>query len=260
MSSISVITICYNNLHGLINTCNSVDMQIIKPHEHIIIDGSSTREIKNYLEQNTQPSYRKWISEPDNGISDAFNKGIKKSTGDIVVMLNSGDVFFDAQAIELVTQQFEQNSFIQWLHGKYKIRRGNHWVIIGKPFEKKKLYRGMRSVCHQSMFVKKSLHSKYGLYDTAEKTGMDYDFLCRIADEQFAFLPVPLVIFEPLGISSSGYLLSLKNAKNIYQKYFGKSILLDIWQMRLRFLYHLLNSRAGRFLYKIKIKFKLENM
>lgn len=260
MSSISVITICYNNLQELINTCNSVDRQNLKPFEHIIIDGSTKTDIKNYLEQNNQPPYRKWITEPDNGIADAFNKGIQNSTGDILVMLNSGDTFFDEHVIEVVTQKFEESNSLQWLHGKYKILRGNSLVIIGKPFEKKKLYRGMRSICHQSMFVKRYLHTKYGLYNTGEKIGMDYDFLCRIADEPFAFLPVPLVIFEPSGISSANYLLSLKHAKFIYEKYFGRSIILRVWQIRLRLLYYLLHSAIGNFLYKIKIKFGLENM
>jgi hypothetical protein len=89
---------------------------------------------------------------------------------------------------------------------------------------------------------------------------MDYDFLCRIADEPFAFLTKPLVIFEPSGLSSTDYLLSLRHAKDIYEKYFGKSILLRLWQLRLRLLHLLLQSPLGNFLYKIKVKFKLENM
>ena len=260
MPSISVITICYNNLRELIETCNSVDIQNLKPFEHIVIDGSTTKDTRNYLEQNKQPFYRRWIIERDNGISDAFNKGIKNSKGDIVVMLNSGDTFFDAEVIALVTRKFEDDPSLQWLHGKYKIQRGNAWVVIGKPFEKKKLYRGMRSVCHQSMFVKRYLHDKYGLYDTTEKMAMDYDFLCRIADEPFAFLKKPLVIFQPSGVTSVNYLTSLKRAKIVYKKYFGKSIILSLWQMRLRVLYYLLRSPFGNFLYKIKRKFRLENM
>lgn len=260
MSSISVITICYNNLQELINTCKSVDIQNKKPFEHIIIDGSTTPDIRNYLEQNNQPVYRKWITEPDKGISDAFNKGIQNSAGDIVVMLNSGDVFFDENVIESVTRKFEETPSIQWLHGKYKIFRGNSWVIIGKAFEKKKLYRGMRSICHQSMFVKKWLHDKYGLYNTEEKMAMDYDFLCRIADEPFAFIEKPLVIFEPSGVTSVNYFISLKHAKDIYEKHFGNSILLRLWQLRLRVLHYVLQSPIGNFLYKTKIKFRLENM
>ena len=188
MPSISVITICFNNLSETVATCNSVDIQQQKPFEHIIIDGSSNPGIKNYLEQNNQPSYRKWICEPDEGIADAFNKGVIMATGEIVVMLNSGDTFFGSLAILTVTKTFDENPHIQWVHGKYQLIRGNEKVVIGKPFEKGKLYRGMRSICHQTMFIKKELHHKYGLYNKAEKIGMDYDFLCRIADEPFIFV------------------------------------------------------------------------
>ena len=260
MTNISVITICFNNLNETIETCKSVDRQQKKPFEHIIIDGSSNDGIKNYLEQNSQPGYRRWLCEPDEGIADAFNKGVLMASGDIVVMLNSGDTFFDKMTIATVTETFGENPFIQWVHGKYQLIRVNQKVVIGKPFEKAKLYRGMRSICHQTMFVKKSLHHKYGLYDKSEKIGMDYDFLCRIADEPFIFIKKTLVNFAPAGTSSVQYLKALKDAKRIYEKHFGKSAMLWIWQLRLKFLYYLLKSPVGIFLYKIKTRLKLENI
>lgn len=260
MTNISIITICFNNLEETIATCKSVDIQQTKPFEHIIIDGSSNHVIKNYLEQNSQPVYRVWICEPDEGIADAFNKGLHKSTGNIVVMLNSGDTFYDALAITTVVDTFQNNPSIQWVHGKYQLIRGNQKVVIGKPFEKAKLYRGMRSICHQTMFVKKALHEKYGLYNKDEKIGMDYDFLCRIAGEAFIFISTALVKFAPAGVSAVHYLRALKDAKRIYEKYYGKSFMLTLWQIRLKFLYYLLRSPAGNFLYKIKTSLKLENM
>ena len=259
-NNITVITICYNNLQDVINTCQSVDMQQQKPFEHLVIDGSAEKDIKNYFENNLQPGYRRWICEPDNGIYDAINKGIVNATGDIVVMLNSGDCFYNAGAIENASKAFDEDDSLQWLHSKYKLLRGNQWVVIGKPFEKSKLYRGMRSICHQSMFVKKQLHDKYGLYSTTEKIAADYDFLCRIADEKFIFLETPLVNFAPEGVSSSNYFLSLAESKNIYERYFGKSFLLSLWQLRLKILFYLLHSPAGNFLYRIKSGLKLENM
>jgi len=260
LHTITVITICYNNLQDVISTCQSVDMQRQKPFEHIIIDGSTNAAIKNYLESNRQPIYRRWICEPDEGIYDAINKGIKNAGGNIIVILNSGDSFFDAAAVANAAKAFDDNTSLQWLHGKYKLLRGNQWVIIGKPFEKGKLYRGMRSICHQSMFVKKQLHNTYGLYSTKEKIAADYDFLCRIADEKFTFLQTPLVNFAPAGVSSSGYFLSLAETKKVYERHFGKSFLLTLWQWRLKFLFYLLHSPIGNFLYKIKTRLKLENL
>ncbi|MEO6541069.1 MAG: glycosyltransferase [Ferruginibacter sp.] len=260
MPAISVITICFNNLSETLATCYAVDMQQTKPFEHIIVDGSTNPDIKNYLEQNNQPAYRKWICERDEGIADAFNKGVLRATGDVVVMLNSGDTFFDPLTITTVTKTFEEDPSIQWVHGKYQLIRGNQKVVIGKPFEKSKLYRGMRSICHQTMFIKKALHNKYGLYNKHEKIGMDYDLLCRIADEPFVFIKQILVNFAPAGASSIHYLKALKDAKRIYEKYYGKSFMLRLWQVRLKLLFYLLRSRVGIFLYKIKTSLKLENM
>jgi glycosyltransferase involved in cell wall biosynthesis len=259
-NTITVITICFNNLMELIHTCQSVDIQEQQPFEHLIIDGSTNAEIKNYLETNAQPAFRRWICEPDNGIYDAINKGIRHAAGNIVVMLNSGDSFYDAAAISKATKAFDEDPSLQWLHGKYKLLRGDQWVVIGKPFAKNKLYRGMRSICHQTMFVKKQLHDKYGLYSTTEKIAADYDLLCRIAGEKFIFLTEPLVNFAPAGISSSNYFLSLAEMKTVYERHFGKSVLLNLWQLRLKFLFKLLHSPVGNFLYSLKTRLKLENM
>lgn len=259
MILISIITICYNNAPEVIATSESVDAQILKPHEHIIIDGSTADDIRKMLQGNNQPSYRKWISEPDRGIADAFNKGIINATGNVVVMLNSGDLLYNENVLEIVTREFMKYPGIFWIHGKYKLVRGKMWVIIGKAFEKKKLYRGMRSICHQTMFVKKELHTKFGLYDVKEKIAMDYDFLCRIADEPFRFIDVPLVVYAPGGTSSANYLQSLKDAKSVYERNRGKTMMLSFWQIRLKFLHYLLHSALGTFLYKIKTRLKLEN-
>ena len=260
MNQISVITICLNNLQELLTTCESVDMQEQKPLEHLIINGSTTPDIKHYAENNPQPPYRRWIHEPDHGISDAFNKGVRNANGDIVVMLNSGDAFYHKDVITAVSREFENDQSLRWLHSKYELHRGDMWIIIGKPFTKSKMYRGMRSICHQTMFIKKALHDKYGLYDTQLKIAMDYDLLLRIADEKFIFLDFPLVIFAPAGTSNVNYEKSLKEIKDIYKKYYGSSLLLELWQLRLKFLHTLLQTRLGKLLFNVKTKMKLENM
>ena len=260
MTSISIITICYNNLAELLKTCRSVDLQLKEPCQHIIIDGSTNNEIAVEFSKIMHPPYRELLSGPDSGIADAFNKGILRANGDIVMMLNSGDEFYDETVLGNVTDMFVNQPGISWLHGKYQLTRSKRSVIIGKPFAQNKLYRGMRSVSHQSMFVKRVLHEKYGLYDTKEKIAMDYDFLCRIAGEPFAFLSKPLITFAPGGTSSIHYLQSLKDAKRIYSRYFKSSVLLPFWQFRLKVLYFLLKSPLGNLLYKIKLKLKMENM
>src|SRR5688572_12942089 len=91
--TLSVITICFNNLQEVIETCLSVDEQTVLPYEHLIIDGSTNEEIVTWLIKSPQPSYRRWIHERDKGISDAFNKGIRNATGEVLHILNSGDKY-----------------------------------------------------------------------------------------------------------------------------------------------------------------------
>lgn len=256
---ISIITICFNNLEELLVTNASVDIQTEAPFEHWIIDGSTDSRIREYLESHPQPAYRKWISERDKGIADAFNKGVVRAQGEVINMLNSADHYINEHILSLVSAAFEADPALQWLHGKYQLQRGNLWVTIGKSFEKEKVYRGMRSLAHQSMFLRKSLHDTYGLYNTSYSIAMDYDFVCRIAGEKFRFLTEPLIVFAPGGTSGTNYLESLRQGKKAYESHYGPSLLLRIWQLRLKVLHWLLHSPIGNFLYKVKVALKLEN-
>jgi glycosyltransferase involved in cell wall biosynthesis len=260
MYRISVITICFNNLPEVIDTSATVDMQELKPYEHIIIDGSSKPDIKNYLESTPQPYYRKWICERDKGIADAFNKGIRNATGDILYLLNSGDKIYDATVLEKVTAAFQNDPSITWCHGKLNLMRGGIWVAIGKPFEKDKLYRGMRGTLHPTMYIRRELYDKHGLYDIDVKMAMDYDFLCRIADEKFTFIDYPLATFDPTGVSSSNYVKAMKESYTQYRKYYGPSFKQTLWGWRLTIMHHLLESSFGKFLYRMKVKMGKENV
>jgi glycosyltransferase involved in cell wall biosynthesis len=256
---ISVITICFNNLSELIQTIRSVDCQTIKPFQHFIVDGSTNNEIREYL-KTPQPDYRQWISEPDEGIADAFNKGILACSGGVVNMLNAGDYYASLNVIENVEHAFQNDEKLMWVYGKTYLMKGNQRALVGKLFEPKKLYRGMRSVLHPTFFVKKELHDMYGLYDTTLKIAMDYDFICRVAFEKSKFIEMPIAEFVPGGVSSNNYFAALKETKMVYEKYYGRSIKLFFWQLRLKFLHYLLNTKLGKFLFKIKKGLGLENM
>lgn len=259
MPTISVVTICFNNIEDVIKTCQSVNEQQQQPFEHIIIDGSTSTSIKEYLENTPQPAWRKWLCERDNGIADAFNKGISMTTGEVVHLLNSGDVYYNTEVLLRVQEAMLHAKNITWFHGQLHMKRGGEWVIIGKPFNKTKVYRGMRGTLHPTMFVYKTLYNKYGLFDTSLKIAMDYDFLVRIAEEPFLYMALPIVTFDPGGVSSNTYLASLKENKACYEKYHGKSLKLTVWQLRLKLLHYLLQSPAGNFLYRIKKRLGMAN-
>jgi glycosyltransferase involved in cell wall biosynthesis len=254
MEQLSVITICFNNLSDLQLTCDSVDAQSVKPNEHYIIDGSTNQEISEWLQNSPQPPYRKWICERDKGISDAFNKGIQLTTGSLIHILNSADIYFSNSVIEKVLTFFEIDSSIQWASGNIYMKRGGIWVNIGVPFDPGQLYKGMRSVSHPTWFLKKELYQKVGNFSLDFKIAMDYDLLCRLKNEPYGYIDQTIVRFDDSGVSTNQYLKSLKENVKVYESYYGFSIAARVWQFRLSLLFYLLQSKFGKFLYGIKAK------
>lgn len=243
---ISTVTICFNNLPEVIATCQSVDQQNIPPFEHLLIDGSTNREILTWLQTNPQPAYRRWIHERDYGISDAFNKGIRQTNGNIIHLLNSGDLYADKDALKIVGDCFENDPFLMWTNSKYIQHRGEMDVISGQPFEKDKLWKGMRMIAHPSMFVRKEVYIRNGLYGTDFKIAMDYDMLVRIRDEKNAFLDQTLVYFAPGGASDQQFQLGLMEVRKSYQKHIGKSMRQSLWQIRQKLLHRFMQTSVGK--------------
>ncbi|HMP92731.1 MAG TPA: hypothetical protein PKD90_07660, partial [Phnomibacter sp.] len=206
---------------------------------------------------NPQPSYRGWISERDKGIGDAFNKGINKTNGSILLMLNAGDKLGETDTLQKVVNAFNKSPNIAWLHGMYLYQRAGIWVVLGKPFDPGKIYRGMRSVCHQTMYVKRTVYDKYGLYDNDLKIGMDFDFLIRIRNEKFLFLKEILAVFAPGGLSMEDFNKNLKENTRIIEKNIGISWKHRLWTIRLWMLNKILTSPIGKPLYWLKNKLGL---
>jgi glycosyltransferase involved in cell wall biosynthesis len=237
-----------------------VDEQTISPFEHLIINGSTEDTIEKYFETKDNILYRKVFNEKDNGIADAFNKGIKKASGDVILLLNSGDLLYDQNVIKILLEKFDADKNLMWLHGKYRYQRSGIWVTLGKPFDPKKLYRGMRSLSHQTMYVRKELYDKYGLYDNSFKIAMDFDFVARIRNEKFLFVDEILAINVPGGISSEKYNLSLKEGSRVVKKYLGFSWKNKLWTLRLKTLKAIQNIPfLGKLLYRIKVALGLAN-
>ncbi len=258
MERLSVITICFNNLEELQTTCASVDRQTLMPFEHYIIDGSSNTQIAYWLKNTPQPSYRKWICERDKGISDAFNKGIQKVEGTIIHLLNAADIYYSDKIIEKVLACFKEQTQAQWISGNIYMKRGGQWVNVGVPFDKKQLYKGMRSVSHPTWFLKKEVYERVGLFNLHIKIAMDYDLLCRLYQEPYFYLNETIVRFDDKGVSTTQYLKSLLDNIKVYESHFGYSLKCRFWQWRLKMIYYLLQTSFGKALYQMKIaKLKL---
>lgn len=205
MPVLSIITINFNNKHGLEKTILSVSSQTFKDFEFIVIDGGSTDGSAEVIKQNSSTiSYA--VSEKDMGIYDAQNKGIKKATGDYLLFLNSGDTLFN----NTVISDFHQ--FIKDI--KPGIVYGNSNLIFSdKPNEllcpPPKLndsYFFKNTINHQACFIARELFSIYGLYDMKYKICADFDLFFKVfvkKPEAYVYFNCTICNYENDGLSSN---------------------------------------------------------
>jgi glycosyltransferase involved in cell wall biosynthesis len=173
MCKLSIVTINYNNACGLQKTIESVNNQTFKDVEYIIIDGCSRDEsvevIQKYREHLTY-----WVSEKDNGVYHAMNKGIKVAKGEYLLMLNSGDVFTSNDILENVfngrpTKADIIYADVLWnVNGKIKEERHSDELTFQ--------YFRHNFLCHQSVFIRRHLHHSVGMYDEGMKIIADWKF------------------------------------------------------------------------------------
>jgi len=170
---ISIITPCYNAENTLLRTLESVRIQTVQPYEYIVIDGYSTDNSLNIIKNH--PSVTKFISEKDSGIADAFNKGITLCTGDIICIINADD-WYEADALEKVTEAFSENS-VDIFHGALQ-----YWDKCKKIecfYPNYSMLHKEMTLNHPTVFIRKSVYDKYGVFDTSYKYAMDYELLLR---------------------------------------------------------------------------------
>lgn len=184
MTTISIITATYNNESTITNTIESVDNQTLKPYEHIIIDGQSK---DGTLQKLQLYHHLKIISEPDNGIYDALNKGIKMAQGDIISWLHADDVYYDSFVLEKVTKAFERfNPDILYGNIQYVKQKDIQKVVRdwkSKPYRSTLIKKGWMPP-HTSLFVKKWVFEKYGVYDLSYRIASDYEWIVRVFNSE----------------------------------------------------------------------------
>ena len=171
---ISVITVTKNSEKFLEENINSLKNQTYKNFEHIIIDGNSTDRTVEIIKKN-KDTIDYWVSEPDEGLYDAMNKGIKACTGDIIGILNSDDIYF-SEALKFVNQYFTEQENLDFLFGSVE----KHKLMHGYYPEKIKWTFGFYTAHSVGFFIKKSSQMKIGFYDTRYKYSADYDLFYKM--------------------------------------------------------------------------------
>ena len=209
---ITIVTVVYNARETIICALESILNQSYSNIEIIVIDGGSSDGTMEILKK-----YRKrlslLISEPDNGIYDAMNKGIKYATGDVIGFLHSDDSFFNKEVLACVAKQFS----IPEIHGVYGdlvyISKTEHNKIIrfwkSTKYSEDKLKSGWTPP-HPTLYIRSSIYKMVGEFDSSLKISADYDFMLRILKHEKVFckyIPQTLVKMRYGGVSNN----SLKN-------------------------------------------------
>ena len=147
---ISIITISYNSVNTISDTLKSIENQTMQDFEYIIVDGGSTDGTLEII--NNCSRVDKLISEPDNGIYDAFNKGINNSTGDIIGFLNSDDVFYDQNSLKIINDSFDEN--IDCVFGDLVYKNSREGLQeYGKALHLKKVHLESHGCLHILLFI-----------------------------------------------------------------------------------------------------------
>lgn len=178
---ISIITIVYNDEKHLERAIQSVLDQSYDNLEYIIIDGKSTDGTLDVIKK-YEDRIDYWVSEPDQGISDAMNKGIRLSSGDIIAHLHADDYYADASVISSVQNVFSDNQGAMWLTGGIYIvsELGDPLMEIKvREYSYPKLIKG-NIILHPSTFIRRNAFEKVGLFDPSLKYAMDYDLWIRL--------------------------------------------------------------------------------
>ncbi|MDR3704377.1 MAG: glycosyltransferase family 2 protein [Paludibacteraceae bacterium] len=176
---LSIITINLNNRDGLCKTIKSVVSQTCKDYEYILIDGASIDGsvdiIKKY--SGIQECRLKWISEPDNGVFQAMNKGIRMAEGEYLLFLNSGDFLVDDNVLQNVSAN---NYTADFLLGRCNISENGTVIHTTNPQDKLTFgYLYETGLAHQSTFIKREMFNKYGFYREDFKYNADIEFWYR---------------------------------------------------------------------------------
>jgi len=183
---ISIITVCWNSEKYLGTAIDSILNQTYENIEYIIVDGGSSDKTQDIIKQ-YEPLFKgkmKWISEKDNGIYDAMNKGISMSSGDIVGLLNSDDFFISKTALDKIAKTFSTKNVDCVYADLYYVKEEDTNKIVRKWItgNKRPFNKGWHPA-HPTFYVKKDIYNKYGNFNLNYKIAADFEIMLRFLEK-----------------------------------------------------------------------------
>lgn len=203
---ISIITVCKNSEDLIEQAIKSVINQTYLDVEYLIIDGDSQDRTKEVIARYSD-SISYWISEPDDGIYAAMNKGIKLASGDFIYFLNSDDYLIDNRVIEDIVNAVKKNSSCDLIYGDLDARDLNHNYIysIVHPAPEKLMERMIWGwIYHQAVFARRSLFDQFGYFDESYRISADHNWLYKVleSDAELVYYPRKIASYWLGGISA----------------------------------------------------------
>ncbi len=206
---ISIITVSYNSSATIRDTLKSVEQQSYPHIEHIIVDGASTDDTMNHVDDHPHVSLS--ISEEDEGIYYAMNKGIDMCKGEVVGILNADDMYAHHNVIEKVMDAFKDSS-VDAVYADLVFVDPNDTSKVKRtwrsgPYKQRDLYHGWMPP-HPTFFVRRSLYEKYGAFNTQLRSAADYELMLRFLLKHTVnavHLPETIVLMRHGGQSTASF-------------------------------------------------------
>ena len=208
---LSIITINRNNSAGLEATLQSVAVQTFREFEYIVVDGASTDDSVNVIKAHEGDfAHLKWVSEPDSGIYNAMNKGIRMASGDYIQILNSGDCLAANDVTERMLKALVTKGEPSILYGNMVkcFPDGRHLVdkcFAGQEITMLGMYSG--TLNHDPVYIRHDLFEKYGYYDESLKIVSDWKWYLQaiiFGGEKPKYVDMDVTLFDMTGISENG--------------------------------------------------------
>lgn len=226
LPTISIITASFNSEKYIENTIRSVLSQTYKYIEYIIVDGNSTDDTMSIV--NKYRAYiNKIVSEPDQGIYDAFNKGIDISEGDVILFLNSDDFLFDDKVIEQIANVFQQNDEFECVYGNVKVlneKTGFSHIKGFRDLSIEDIKKGLWPQ-HPALFMKRGVYREY-MFSSKYKIAGDLDLIIKVFRDHAAFchyVDFTVTVFRQNGISNHLETIfeTWEETNEIFRSHFG---------------------------------------
>lgn len=242
MMKISIITVVYNNDKTIKDAMQSVLLQNYIDIEYIVIDGNSKDNTVNFIKE-FEDKLGCFISENDDGLYDAMNKGIRIATGDVIGILNSDDLYQDLDVIKDVMEQFNNDPDLDILYGDLVYVKSDEINKVVRNWKSKTYYdrffENANVPPHPSLFVKKKVYNEAGLFNLDYKIASDYEFMLRIFKNhtfKSKYYNRLIVRMRLGGASNGGFSSVIKQNKEVLNAWKNNNLKRPFYLMPLRVL------------------------